>query len=120
MISSLYHHIAIVKLTVHPLYLEFMSEGIFPTTQPDSSWYKPTIQRTKWYDLLIPEDRAEAMRALWGVFSYMMRAGPVARRPVLGERQRSEVMHKIHFSRKKHHEVAPEDDYETPRSQSLF
>ena len=119
MVSALFHHIAIVKLTVHPLYLDWLSEGSLPKTTPDNSWFSPIVQRTKWYDLFRPEDRAEAMRGLWGVFSYMMRAGPAARRPVLGERQRSEMAQKFSF-RKTKQEVALEANFDPPRSQSLY
>jgi hypothetical protein len=125
MISSLYHHIALVKLTVHPSYLHWMTTGLFPTSQPDSTWFSPVVSRTRWYDLFDPIDRAEAMRGLWGVFSYLMRAGPVARRPVLGERQRSELGHVFafrgkSFRKEKVVDVGTESDEETPRSQSLY
>jgi len=119
MISSLYHHISFVKLNVHPLYLEWLQEGTLPASPPDTKWSIPTLSRTRWYDLFNPDDRAEAMRGLWGMFSYMMRAGPTARRPVLGERQRSEVAHRFAF-RKKQPEVVIEFDDDPPRSQSLY
>lgn len=36
-------------------------------------WFKLRVQRSKWYDLLESEDRAQAMRGVWGVIGWMMR-----------------------------------------------
>jgi hypothetical protein len=38
-------------------------------------WCSPKFQRTRWFDLFDVNDRTEAMRGIWGVFSYLMRAG---------------------------------------------
>lgn len=100
MVSALYHHIAIVKLDAHPLYLEYLSTGVVPAQQPNLAWYAPKIQRTKWYDLFVPEDRAEAMRCLWGVLSYSMRTGQQSEQ--LGMRQKSEISHAFPFRKKKY------------------
>lgn len=100
MISSLYHHIAIVKLEVHPLYLEYLSTGLVPQGNPNPAWYAPKIQRTRWYDLFVSEDRAEALRCLWGVFSYSMRTG--LQSEPLGQRQKSEISHAFPFRKKKY------------------
>ncbi|KAF2134589.1 hypothetical protein P153DRAFT_278828 [Dothidotthia symphoricarpi CBS 119687] len=75
MVSSLNHHISVLKLRVHPLYLQFLTEGHLPEdTPPDADWCSPKLQRTRWYDLFDVDDRTEAMRGIWGVLSYLMRA----------------------------------------------
>lgn len=75
MISSLNHHIALLKLHVHQAYVDFITYGRLPETEPeDPDWCSPKLQRTKWYDLFSVEDRTEAMRGLWGVMSYLLRA----------------------------------------------
>ena len=75
MVSSLNHHISILKLRVHPLYLQYLTEGILPESAPeDGDWCSPKLQRTRWFDLFDVNDRNEAMRGLWGVLDYLMRA----------------------------------------------
>jgi hypothetical protein len=75
MVSSLNHHISLLKLHVHRGYLEYITHGKLPENEPsDADWCSPTLQRTKWFDLFSVEDRTEAMRGLWGVMSYLMRA----------------------------------------------
>ncbi|KAI9653046.1 MAG: hypothetical protein M1831_006253 [Alyxoria varia] len=76
MISSIFHHISILKLEVHPLYIEFMLTGQKPPSEslPDNSWCRLKMFRSRWYDLLSAEDRVEAYRGIWGVFAYLMRA----------------------------------------------
>jgi hypothetical protein len=75
MVSSLNHHISLLKLHVHSAYLDYLTNGTFPENQPlDPHWCSPTLQRTRWYDLFNVEDRTEAMRGLWGVLSYLLRS----------------------------------------------
>ena len=76
LISSIFHHISILKLEVHPLYIEFMLTGEKPSPDslPDNSWCRPKMSRSRWYSLLSAEDRVEAYRGIWGVFAYLMRA----------------------------------------------
>lgn len=75
MVSSLNHHISLLQLHVHPAYLEYLTDGKLPESQPsDPDWCSPKLQRTRWFDLFKIEDRAEAMRGLWGVMSYLLRA----------------------------------------------
>ena len=31
------------------------------------------MKRSKWYDLLVADDRAEAMRGIWAILSWQMR-----------------------------------------------
>jgi hypothetical protein len=74
MVSSLNHHISVLRLRVHPLYLQYLTDGILPqeaTSEVD--WCSPKLQRTRWFDLFNVNDRTEAMRGIWGIMSYSMR-----------------------------------------------
>ena len=74
MVSSLNHHISILKLTVHWAYVEYTKTEEMPQPVPeDENWCRPRLQRTQWYDLLDIQERVEAFRALWGIMSYLMR-----------------------------------------------
>ncbi|KXT18404.1 hypothetical protein AC579_8148 [Pseudocercospora musae] len=74
MVSSLNHHVSILKLTVHWAYVEYTKTEKIPQPVPeDENWCRPRLQRTKWYDLLDIPQRVEAFRALWGIMSYLMR-----------------------------------------------
>ncbi|KAJ4347110.1 uncharacterized protein N0V89_011048 [Didymosphaeria variabile] len=74
MVSSLNHHISILKLRIHPDYLQFLAEGTLPQEPPaDPDWFSPKLQRTRWFDLFNIDDRIEAMRGVWGIMNYLMR-----------------------------------------------
>ena len=74
MVSSLNHHISILKMRIHPSYLQYLTDGTLPTQHPsDPSWTSPKLQRTRWFDFFSVDDRAEAMRGLWGIMAYLMR-----------------------------------------------
>lgn len=73
MVSSLNHHISVLKLRVHPDYLRFLAEGTFPQDPADLDWCSPKLQRTRWFDLFDIDDRTEAMRGIWGIMNYLMR-----------------------------------------------
>ena len=36
-------------------------------------WHNLPMRRSKWFDLLSPTDRVEAMRGVWGLLDYLMR-----------------------------------------------
>ncbi|KAF1820852.1 uncharacterized protein K489DRAFT_44741 [Dissoconium aciculare CBS 342.82] len=100
-VSSLNHHISILRLSVHDAYLECLLTGKMPSSSSSSSsstdpstaglsssekfseeageaeekrhWSIPRIRRSKWYDLLNAEDRCEAFRVLWGIMAYLCR-----------------------------------------------
>jgi hypothetical protein len=75
MVSSLNHHISVLKLRVHPLYVQFLTDGCLPSSLPKNvSWASPILQRTRWYDLFVLEDRKQAMRGIWGIMAYLMRS----------------------------------------------
>lgn len=74
MISSLNHHISILKLTVHQAYMDFLTSGILPNPLPQQSdWCKPKLQRSQWLDLFDMDDRVLAFRGIWGVMEYLGR-----------------------------------------------
>ncbi|MCJ1389826.1 hypothetical protein MMC18_002683 [Xylographa bjoerkii] len=71
LISSVNHHVCIVRLLVHPAYLSYLANGGDPLGQP---WFQLQMDRSKWFDLLVVEDRIEAMKGIWGVLAWLMRA----------------------------------------------
>lgn len=74
MVSSLNHHISILKLTVHEAYVDFLVSGAMPNPRPDNArWCRPKLQRSRWLDLFDMEQRVEAFRDLWGVMAYLTR-----------------------------------------------
>lgn len=81
MISSLNHHVSILHMLVHPTYLQYLATGTPPATTSPSHTNTPSqvpcrleLRRSRWYDLLDAGDRAEAMRGVWGVLAWLMRA----------------------------------------------
>lgn len=80
MVSSLNHHIAILHLRVHRRYLDILTTGksdfteSLSDTPADPPWHVLKIERTRWFDLFVAEDRIEALKGLWRIFHYMMRA----------------------------------------------
>lgn len=78
MVSSLNHHISLLRLRIHPSYLEYMTDGVLPSPMSsDAEWCSPKLQRTRWLNLFDNEDRIEAMRGIWGILSYLMRANSI-------------------------------------------
>lgn len=74
MVSSLNHHISLLKLRVHPIYLQYLLDGHIPSDAlSNAEWCSPKLQRTRWYNLFDIDDRTEAMRGIWGVMAYLMR-----------------------------------------------
>jgi hypothetical protein len=72
MVSSLNHHISVLKLHVHPSYIKYLTDGTLPEDTPsDPDWCSPKLQRTRWFDLFDVEDRKEAMRGIWGIMGYL-------------------------------------------------
>lgn len=75
MVSSLNHHFSVVHLRVHPNYLSWLASGKAQPLEQDKSeqpWHSLVIRRTRWYDLLKPEDRAEGLDGLWALNGLMM------------------------------------------------
>ena len=74
LVSCLFHHVSILKLTVHDAYTEYLTTGAMPKLTPaEEDWCSPKLERTDWYDLLDQEGRVEAFRSIWGVMEYLNR-----------------------------------------------
>jgi hypothetical protein len=74
LVSSLNHHLSIVKLTVHGAYMDYLTSATLPQSPPeDDQWCQPKLQRTEWFDLFDIKQRVEAFRGLWGVMAYLTR-----------------------------------------------
>ncbi|KAK0859566.1 hypothetical protein LTR91_020857 [Friedmanniomyces endolithicus] len=75
MISSLNHHIFIVKLTVHEAYIDNLVSGapLFDSMTGAPGPAKPKLQRSQWFDLFDEQQRVEAFRGVWGVMAYLTR-----------------------------------------------
>ena len=74
MVSCLFHHVSILKLTIHDAYTEYLTTGSMPEQTPaEEDWCSPKLERTEWYDLLDQEGRVEAFRSIWGVMEYLNR-----------------------------------------------
>lgn len=115
MVSSLFHHIALVRMDVDPAYLDLITFGEKPRLSiPNESWYKPAVYRTKWYDLLDRDDRLEVFRGLWALASYLMRVDAL-QRPT-SSRQHSEAPTAV-FGRKS--SLAPKSSLTPQRSHSV-
>jgi hypothetical protein len=72
-VSSLNHHVSIVKLTVHKHYLSYLRTGECVEDGTDAEWSIPVMMRSKWYDLFHVEDRLEAIKVIWGIMGYLAR-----------------------------------------------
>ncbi|KAK0271090.1 hypothetical protein LTR91_000981 [Friedmanniomyces endolithicus] len=75
MISSLNHHISIVKFTVHEAYIDHLVSGapLFDSILGSSDPARPRMQRSQWFDLFDEQQRVEAFRGVWGVVAYLTR-----------------------------------------------
>ncbi|KAL1952522.1 hypothetical protein VTO42DRAFT_5090 [Malbranchea cinnamomea] len=78
MVSSLNHHFAVLHLRVHPSYLSWLATGKPQSVEASDTsgqpWHSLIVRRTRWFDLLKPEDRAEGLEGLWALFSWLMRS----------------------------------------------
>ncbi|KAJ5590189.1 hypothetical protein N7450_004161 [Penicillium hetheringtonii] len=77
MVSSINHHISILHLRVHKRYLEILTfgESNFPADNADADhpWHVLKLQRSKWYDILDPNERVEGLKCIWTLFHYQLR-----------------------------------------------
>lgn len=60
---------------MHSEYIQHLNsepspDDFVPSSQP---WYELNVERSRWFDLFVAEDRIQAMRGVWGVFAYLMR-----------------------------------------------
>ncbi|KAI1370997.1 hypothetical protein F4677DRAFT_436847 [Hypoxylon crocopeplum] len=75
-LSSLFHHLCVLRVRVPDRLLDVLNGAPEPTEGDGKgrSWGKLEMWRSKWFDLFIVEERLEAMRVLWGVLTWAMRA----------------------------------------------
>ncbi|KAL0939466.1 uncharacterized protein CTRU02_206076 [Colletotrichum truncatum] len=70
-ISSLFHHISILRVRVPERLLEIL-EGA-NEDNVHRSWTKVEVRRTPWFDFFVLEDRINAMRLVWSLMNWLMR-----------------------------------------------
>jgi hypothetical protein len=68
MISSLNHHISLVRARVPEKLLAVLEGG---ATEED--WESVVMWRSKWHDLYLKDERIEAMALVWGMMAWLMR-----------------------------------------------
>ncbi|CAI4214621.1 unnamed protein product [Parascedosporium putredinis] len=69
-ISSLFHHVSVLRLRVPKRLLEVLDGADEDTAK---SWGDLVLWRSKWYDFFKEEERIQAVQLLWSLFSYQMR-----------------------------------------------
>ncbi|KAI3396020.1 hypothetical protein diail_516 [Diaporthe ilicicola] len=70
-ISSLFHHMSVLRVRVPDRLLEVLDGA---PDQRGRDWGKVEVWRTRWFDFFLPDDRVEAMKAVWAVAAWAMRA----------------------------------------------
>ncbi|KAG8162632.1 hypothetical protein KVR01_007110 [Diaporthe batatas] len=70
-ISSLFHHVSVLRVRVPDRLLQVLDGAPTPAGR---DWGPVKVWRTRWLDFFVPEDRVEAMKAVWAVAAYAMRA----------------------------------------------
>ncbi|CUS15070.1 unnamed protein product [Tuber aestivum] len=83
LLTSLHHHVSISRISVTQPYLRFLETGQMPNlnheyfrTEEGNDWDKLKVQKTRFWDLLDPEERAEAGRNISGVLAWLSRNEP--------------------------------------------
>ncbi|KAI9805238.1 MAG: hypothetical protein M1833_005691 [Piccolia ochrophora] len=89
LLSTLNHHVSILRLSIHTAYIDFLETGRVPSPSPpppvpshSSSqrqgdtypWDTLHLRRSKWYDFFKAEDRVEGLRVVWGMMAFLMRS----------------------------------------------
>jgi hypothetical protein len=79
-ITALHHHISISRVTVSAPYLRFLETGRQPdfghaffATEEGAGWDRLVIKKTRYWDLLCPQERVEAARGVSGVMGWLAR-----------------------------------------------
>lgn len=78
MVTSLHHHVSISHLRVSKPYLRFLKTGKLPTNLEhpfikEGGWEKLHLRKTKYYSLMVPEERVKAAREFVTVLKYVTR-----------------------------------------------
>lgn len=72
-ISSLLHHISIMRLRVPDRLLAILDGEV---DDGKRSWGKLEVWRSPWFDFFKAEDRVKAMQIIWSMLAWMMREQP--------------------------------------------
>lgn len=72
MVSSLFHHVSILRVRVPARLLEVL-DGSSEPEKSERSWGKVQGWRSPWFDLFDTEQRITAMKAIWSMMAYQMR-----------------------------------------------
>ena len=68
-VSMLFHHVSLLRVRVPNRLLEVLEgEG-----DDSRNWGRLEVWRSKWFDLFKPEERVEAMEAVWAMMGWLMR-----------------------------------------------
>ncbi|GKT82785.1 hypothetical protein Ct61P_00635 [Colletotrichum tofieldiae] len=70
-ISSLFHHISILRVRVPERLLEVL-EGA-GEDDVRRSWGQVEARRSPWYDFFVTEQRLDAMKLVWSLMAWLMR-----------------------------------------------
>lgn len=65
-----------VHLRIHQNYIEHLDQTPAQSRSSEATqqlWYLLDMKRSKWFDLLVAEDRVEAMRGVWAILGWQMR-----------------------------------------------
>jgi len=76
MVTSVNHHVALLRMRVHPDYIAWIDSGKEVPNEESSHGLKKNIlyvQRSCWYDMFDVQARKEFLTALWGVMSWINR-----------------------------------------------
>lgn len=76
LVSAINHHISILHLRIHQKYIDYLlktPDQSKVSNAPQQTWYALEMKRSKWFDLLIADDRVEAMRGIWAILGWQMR-----------------------------------------------
>lgn len=75
MLSSVNHHLALVKMKVHPEYLEWLESGHKVIAEEVDGFRRDVVyvERGKWFDMFDVQARKELLSALWQLFSWLNR-----------------------------------------------
>jgi len=76
MISSVNHHVALVRMTVHPEYLDWVETGANVSAEEGEDGLRKDVlyvQRSIWYDMLDVQARREFLVVLWRLMCWLNR-----------------------------------------------
>jgi hypothetical protein len=77
MVTSMHHHVSISQLRVSKPYLRFLKTGKLPNEDhpfiKEGGWEKLHLRKTKYYSLMVPEERVKAARDVVTVLKWVTR-----------------------------------------------